>query len=88
MMFRVVALQLLLFLLPFIGYAFYLYFSRLDPRQRESWENSPIYWLAIGGLMLMLTGFILTATFTGAPTDATYQPAELHDGRIEPGRLE
>ena len=54
---RVIALELLLFGLPFIGYAFYLYFSRLDPTKRASWENSPIYWLVIGGLLLMIAGF-------------------------------
>ena len=85
---RVIALELFLFLLPFIGYGFYLYFSRLDPMQRESWERSPIYWLVIGGLLLMIVGFVLTATFSGAPTDATYTPAELRDGRIEPGHIE
>ena len=85
---RVIALQLFLFLLPFIGYAFYLYFSRIDPMQREAWEESPIYWLAIGGLVLTIGGFILTATFSGAPPDATYTPAQMRDGQIEPGNLE
>ncbi|MCT8971924.1 DUF6111 family protein [Microbaculum marinisediminis] len=87
-MFRVIALELLLLLLPFIGYAFYLYFSRIDPTKRESWINSPMYWLTIGGLLLMIAGFILTATFSGAPTDATYTPAQMRDGKIEPGHLD
>jgi len=87
-MLRVIGLQLLLFLLPFIGYAFYLYFSRVDPRKRENWENSPIYWMSIGGLLLMIAGFILTATFSGAPPEATYTPAELQDGKIQPGHLD
>jgi Family of unknown function (DUF6111) len=85
---RVIALELLLFALPFIGYAFYLYFSRLDPTKREAWENSPIYWLAIGGLLLMIAGFVVTATFSGAPPDATYTPAQMRDGKIEPGHLD
>ncbi|MEJ8572253.1 DUF6111 family protein [Microbaculum marinum] len=85
---RVVALQLFLFLLPFAGYAMYLYFSRLDPMRRESWERSPIYWLVILGLVLTIIGFLLTATFTGAPPEATYKPAELRDGRIQPGNIE
>lgn len=85
---RVVALQLFLFLLPFIGYAFYLYFSRIDPLKREAWQNSPIYWLAIFGLVLTIGGFVLTATFTGAPPGASYTPAELQDGKIAPGHIE
>jgi Family of unknown function (DUF6111) len=85
---RVIALELLLFALPFIGYAFYLYFSRLDPTKREAWENSPIYWLAISGLLLMIAGFVVTATFSGAPPDATYTPAQMRDGKIEPGHLD
>ena len=84
---RVIALQLFLFALPFIGYGFYLYFSRMDPLRRQSWERSPIYWLAIGGLGLTLIGFFLTATFSGAPPDATYTPAQMRDGRVEPGEL-
>jgi O-antigen/teichoic acid export membrane protein len=85
---RVVALQLLLFLLPFIGYGFYLYFSRMDPMKRESWESSPIYWLSIAGLLLTITGFVLTATFSGAPPGSKYTPAQLRDGKIEPGHLD
>lgn len=85
---RVVALQLFLFLLPFIVYGFYLYFSNIDPMKRESWVNSPVYWLAITGLLLTIAGFILTATFSGAPPGATYTPAQLRDGKIEPGHLD
>jgi hypothetical protein len=85
---RVIALELLLFLLPFVIYGFYLYFTRLDPLKRESWEHSPIYWLVIGGLLLTIAGFVLTATFTGAPPGATYKPAELQDGHIQPGNIE
>jgi Family of unknown function (DUF6111) len=85
---RVVALQLLLFLLPFIGYAFYLYFSSLDPLKREAWENSPVYWLAVIGLVLTIAGFVVTATFSGAPPGATYTPAQMHEGQIEPGHLD
>ncbi len=84
---RVIALQVFLFALPFIGYGFYLYFSRMDPMKRESWERSPIYWLAIGGLCLTLAGFVLTATFSGSPPDATYTPAQVRDGKIVPSEI-
>jgi len=85
---RIILLELVLFLLPFIGYAFYLYFSRIDPTKRQSWVDSPIYWMAIGGLLLMIAGFVLTATFSGAPTDASYKPAQLRDGEIVPGHID
>jgi hypothetical protein len=85
---RIILLELVLFLLPFIGYAFYLYFSRIDPMKRQSWVDSPIYWMAIGGLLLMIAGFVLTATFSGAPTDASYKPAQLRDGKILPGHID
>lgn len=87
-MFRVVGVQLAFFLLPFVLYGFYLYFTRVDPLDRASWERGPIYWLAIAGLLLVIGVFVATATFSGAPPGAEYTPAQLRDGRIEPGRLE
>lgn len=87
-MFRVVGMQLALFLLPFVLYGFYLYFSKLDPLDRASWERGSVYWLAIVGLLIAIAAFVLTATFSGAPPGADYTPAQMRDGRIEPGRLE
>ncbi|TCT13601.1 hypothetical protein EDC22_101471 [Tepidamorphus gemmatus] len=87
-MVRVLGMQLALFLLPFVVYGLYLYFSRVDPLDRASWKGGPVYWLAIAGLLIAIAAFVLTATYSGAPPGADYTPAQLRDGRIEPGRLE
>lgn len=87
-MLRVVGFHLFMFLLPFIVYGFYLYFTRIDPLKREGWEGSPVYWLAIGGLVLTIGSFFAIAMFTGAGPGGTYVPARFEDGQLVPGRFE
>lgn len=87
-MLRVVGFHIFMFLLPFIVYGFYLYFTRLDPLKRESWEHSPLYFLTLGGLVLTIGSFFVLAAFTGAGPGGTYVPARIEDGRLVPGRIE
>ncbi len=60
-MIRVVGIQLLFFLSPFLVYGFYLYFTGRDPMIRESWSRNAVYWLAIVGLVLTIASFVYLA---------------------------
>jgi Family of unknown function (DUF6111) len=60
-MIRFFGLELILFLVPSLVYGFYLYFSGIDPMNRESWSRNAVYWLSIAGLLLMIAGFVLIA---------------------------
>ena len=87
-MIRVVFFHALLFLAPFIAYAFYLYFKSRDPMQREAWENQALVRLAAAGLVLLIGSFLVFSAFRGADTEANYVPPRFEDGRIIPGHFE
>ncbi len=87
-MLRVAAFHIFMFLLPFIVYGVYLYFQNLDPLKQKAWEGSPIYWLAVGGLVLTIGSFFAIAIFFGADPGGTYVPAHMEDGELVPGRFE
>lgn len=69
-MIRVFGLQLLFFLLPFLVYGFYLYFSGRNPTSRDTWSKSAVYWLAIIGLVLTIVSFVLLAVSARSATFA------------------
>ena len=86
-MLRVVLTQLLFFLLPFIGYALWLWFTRKG-QTADNWRNGPIFWLVFSGLLISVLGFILMASFDRMPQGKEYRPAEYRNGVFVPGRYE
>ena len=86
-MLRVVLVQILLFLVPFIAFAFYLYFNKRDFQDWGEWTPR-IAWLAIVGFVLTMIGFFSLVVFEQGSRDAVYRPAQNVDGQIVPGRLE
>jgi hypothetical protein len=86
-MLRVVLLQVLLFSLPFIGFAVWLAVNR-RAQTAENWRSGPMPWLVIAGLALAIAGLVMLASEGGAPPGKVYKPAELRDGVLIPGRYE
>ena len=86
-MLRVVLTQLLFFLMPFIGYAMWLWFTRKG-QTADNWRNGPVFWLILSGLLISIGSFVLMASFDRMPQDKEYRPAEFRDGVLVPGRYE
>ena len=86
-MVRVFLVHLVLFLLPFIGYAVWLWLSKRtnDP---DRWAKRPVAWLTLAGLVLVSSGLVGMASFDHAPDGASWRPSEMRDGVFIPGRYE
>jgi hypothetical protein len=85
-MIRPVLTELVLFLTPFALYAVFLFATRAEVFERASWSPRILLWLTGAALALMIVSFVLLAQFSGAPTDSTYEPARIEDGKFVPGR--
>jgi hypothetical protein len=84
-MVRVIITQLLLFLLPFLAYAAYLFLTK--KLHRKVWIDAPRYWLVIAGFVCSLIGFGVLAMINNNPTGGTYIPAHYKDGVLIPGQI-
>ena len=84
-MIRPVATEVILFLLPFVLYAVFLWATRAGVLEPDSWPLSRIAWLVIAALLLVVGSFVYFAHFTGAPPGSTYVPAHIEDGKFVPG---
>ncbi|HKY87680.1 MAG TPA: DUF6111 family protein [Pseudorhodoplanes sp.] len=85
-MIRPILIEIVLFLTPFALYAVFLFATRAEVFERESWSPRILLWLTGAALALMIVSFVLLAQFSGAPTDSTYEPARIEDGKFVPGR--
>ncbi|MTI43592.1 hypothetical protein JM93_02815 [Roseibium hamelinense] len=86
-MIRVVLSHLVLFLLPFIGYAVYLFLKK-KAQTKENWQAGPMPWLALTGLVLVLGGLVFFASFKQMPEGTEYRPSQMRDGVFVPGGYE
>ncbi|MBA5775728.1 hypothetical protein H2509_01160 [Stappia sp. F7233] len=86
-MLRIIFTHLLLFLIPFIGYAFWLWINR-KAQTSENWRSGPLIWLAFGGIVIVSASLFFLASFEHMPEGKTYRPAEIRDGEFVPGRYE
>ena len=87
-MIRLVAIQVALFLTPFIVFALYLMARRRAPSLIGFREEAPVMWLAIGGLLLMIVSLIGLAAFDGGSATGHYVPDRFESGRLIPGHIE
>ncbi len=85
-MIRPVLSELLLFVLPFVLYAVFLWATRAGVMDPESWPVSRLIMLAILSFVLVIGSFLYFANYAGAPPGSTYVPAHLEDGKFVPGR--
>lgn len=86
-MIRPVLTELLLFSIPFVLYAVFLWATRAGVMDPESWPLSRIITLAIISFVLVIGSFFYFASFKGAPPGSTYVPAHIEDGKFVPGQL-
>ncbi len=86
-MIRVILSHFLLFLLPFLGYAIWLWLNK-KAQTSENWKNGPNGWLALAGLVLVLVSLALFASFKKMPEGAEYVPSHMENGVFVPGRYE
>ncbi|MEM1045806.1 MAG: DUF6111 family protein [Pseudomonadota bacterium] len=86
-MIRVVLINLLLFMLPFIAYAAFLYFRKGRFNALEELSGRTFYWLIGGGAACVVIGLASLATFQTGDPNAIYEPARFEDGVLKPGRF-
>ncbi len=84
-MIRPVFTEVVLFLAPFVLYAFFLWTTQAGVLDIKSWPIARVATLAIAALLLVLGSFIYFAHFSGAPPGSTYVPAHMEDGKFVPG---
>lgn len=85
-MLRLAFEQLMLFALPFLGFAAYLLLARRPVWERTHWDPQ---WtrLVLGGLFLVVASLVLGGlTATRHPNG--YVPAHMENGQLVPGRFE
>lgn len=81
---RTIVIQLTLFLLPFLGYAFYrLLLSDAEADGRKTWPISLLFGL---GAALMLGGFAYLALTEERSPNMCHEPARYENGEIIPAR--
>jgi len=85
-MFRLVLQEVLLFALPFLGFAAYLLLSRRPVWERTHWDPQ---WtrLVLAGLFIVIASLVMGG-LTASRHANGYVPAHLEDGRLVPGRFE
>lgn len=88
-MIRVVAENILLFLLPTIVYVAYIYMTREDkPAALRVLDDAPLVWLFVAGAAVVLITLISFGSVTGGKPGQVYTPPSFKDGKIEPGHIE
>ena len=85
---RLVAFNVIFFLLPFAVYAGWLLATRGTVGGASDWPVRTISSLAIGGAALLIIALVAFTQFTGAPAGSTYVPAQVIDGVLVPGHFE
>lgn len=83
---RVVAINILLILAPFILYAAYVLIEKKPDTREDFWKLIPAKKLFAVGLLLMSIFYITQINFN-AGKDGVYHPAEVRDGKIIPGYI-
>ena len=86
-MIRIVIENILLFLLPTIAYAIFVYFSRRhEPGSpTEILNEAPLVWLFVSGALLVAITLVAFGSTSGGKPGQAYEPPIFKDGRIEPG---
>lgn len=83
-MVRTVVIQLILFLLPFLGYAIYrLLVTDAEADGRKTW---PINVLFASGVVLALSGWTVMALTGPSDPNMCYEPPRTENGEIIPAR--
>jgi hypothetical protein len=88
-MIRIIAENVLLFLLPTIIYVAYVYMTRDEKAGAASvLDDAPLIWLFAAGAVLMLVTLVTFGSMSGGKPGQTYTPPAFKDGHIEPGHVD
>jgi hypothetical protein len=82
-MIRVVIENIVLFLLPMVLYILYAAVVRTDGQ--KVLDDAPVFWLATGGILLVLIVMVVFANTPGGRPDQHYEPPVFKDGKLQPG---
>jgi hypothetical protein len=85
---RYIAFDAIFFLLPFVLYAAWLFFTRGSMKNLDDWQVRTIAYLAIAGSALLLAAIFAFTSFTKQPTEGVYVPAHIENGVLVPGHIE
>ncbi len=84
---RVILINLLAILAPFLLYSLYVWIEKKPTSRAEFWKLIPIKTLLILGFALMGIFYITQIKFTGNKK-GIYHPAVVKDGKVIPGYIE
>lgn len=85
---RVVLVNLLVFLLPFLVYGAYASLAREAATPESIWKSAPVLPLFLAGAVLVALIMFTFATFSGNDSsNGRYEPPVFKDGKIEPGHI-
>jgi hypothetical protein len=87
-MIRVILINLLLLLLPFVIYFAYVYLVRSSRGDNRPVSLTPLIVLFCIGLVLMMGAIAYFIQFESGKPGQTYIPPQVKDGVLQPGRLE
>jgi len=85
---RLVAFNVIFFLLPFGVYAGWLLATRGTVGGASDWPVRTITWLAVGGAVLLIAALVVFTQFDAGAPGGKYVPAEIIDGVLVPGHFE
>jgi tellurite resistance protein TehA-like permease len=87
-MIRQIAIEIGLFLVPFVLYALFLVATNVGIVQPKAWTPPRLVGLLIVSLLLVVASFLVLAQFSGAPPGSTYVPAHVENGKFVPGKTQ
>jgi hypothetical protein len=88
-MIRIVAENILIFLLPTIIYVAYVYMTREEkPGATRVLDDAPLIWLFITGAILVLVTLLTFGSMSGGKPGQIYTPPAFKNGHIEPGHID
>ena len=85
-MFRVIVVNVVMFILPFVAYVAYQAATRVDDGKSSVMEGMPLLPLCLAGTILVAASLAVTATMSEKHQGA-YEPAVIVDGKVQPGRI-
>ena len=86
-MLRIILINILLFLLPFLIYAAYVVWVKGVAANRAM-AGAPFLWLILAGLGILVVGLLTLVEFSGGDREGTYKPSVIEDGVIKPGGID
>ena len=85
---RLIAIEAVLFLAPFVVFALVLLARRRALSLGLLRAEAPMIELVIGGLVLVIASLIALAAFHDGTAGGTYVPDRFENGRLVPGRIQ